>query len=324
MLGLLLAVFIGVFGVAVLLLAASGVGASERMKQTRERLDAALAANIVKNRDELVNIRKDELLSAIPLLNRILLQVQVAPRLSRLLYQASVPWTPGGVMLMALMTWVVCAWLVYLRTGIATFSLVLGLVPAGWPFAYVLYKRGKRFDKFEEGLPAALDLMVSGLRAGQSLFSAMDLVARETGGPIGKEFRICCDEQNYGLELRTAMENTAARVPIQDVRVIMTAILIQKESGGNLAEVLDKCAHVIRERFRLKREIKTRTAQGRLTGWILSFLPVVLGLLLFIVNPDGIKLLWERPMGLKMMYGAAVMTLTGGLVIRKIISSIKV
>ena len=116
------------------------------------------------------------------------------------------------------------------------------------------------------------------------------------------------------------MENLIARIPIQDVRVIVTAIIIQKESGGNLAEVLDKCSHVIRERFRLKREIRTRTAQGRLTGWILSFLPIVLGMLLFIVNPDGMKLLWQRPLGLKMIYGAATMTLVGALVIRKIIS----
>ena len=107
-------------------------------------------------------------------------------------------------------------------------------------------------------------------------------MGREAPDPIGREFQVCFDEQNYGLELRTAMENLATRVPVQDVRIIITAILIQKETGGNLAEVLDKCAYVIRERFRLKREIRTQTAQGRLTGWILSFLPVCLGILLYL------------------------------------------
>jgi tight adherence protein B len=115
------------------------------------------------------------------------------------------------------------------------------------------------------------------------------------------------------------MENLATRIPIQDVRIIVTAILIQKETGGNLAEVLDKCAHVIRERFRLKKEIRVKTAQGRLTGWILSCLPLGLGFLIWLIHPEGISLLWKRPMGLKMLYTASVMTLVGALIIRKII-----
>ena len=144
----------------------------------------------------------------------------------------------------------------------------------------MLHKRSKRFNKFEQGLPEALDLMVSALRAGHSLVAALGLVAQESPDPIGGEFRICFDEQNYGLELRTAMDNLVARVPLQDLRIVTTAILIQKESGGNLAEVLDKTAYVIRERFRLKRQVRVHTAQGRLTGWILSFLPIVLGIAL--------------------------------------------
>ena len=114
------------------------------------------------------------------------------------------------------------------------------------------------------------------------------------------------------------MDNLAVRMPIQDVRIVITAILIQKETGGNLAEVLDKCAYVIRERFRLRREIRVKTAQGRLTGLILSLLPVILGFLLYFVNPQDMSLLWSRPMGLKMLYTAFVMTLVGGLIIRKI------
>ena len=185
---------------------------------------------------------------------------------------------------------------------------------------WVMRKRRKRLDEFEAGLPEALDLMVSALRAGHSLVAALRLVAHESPDPIGVEFRICFEEQNYGLELRTAMENLVRRMPLQDLRIVATAILIQKESGGNLAEVLEKGANLIRERFKLRRDIRTRTAQGRLTGWILSALPVVLGVLLYFVNPKLMSLLWTKPIGLKLLYGAVGMTIFGGLIIRKIVN----
>ena len=199
------------------------------------------------------------------------------------------------------------------------FSLVVGLIPAFGPLAFVARKREARFFKFEEGLPAALDLMVSGLRGGHSLVSVLGLVSREAPDPIGPEFRICFDEQNYGLELRAALSNMVTRVPIQDLRIIMTAILVQRETGGNLAEVMEKCAYLIRERFRLKKEIRVKTAQGRLTGWILSFLPLVLGGVMFLLKPEVVSLLWTRPFGVKMLYMGCVMITLGALIIRKIV-----
>jgi tight adherence protein B len=161
--------------------------------------------------------------------------------------------------------------------------------------------------------------MVSALRVGHSLNSALSLVSRECPDPVSTEFRICYDEQNYGLELRTAMANLTTRVPLQDLRIVATAILIQKESGGNLAEVLEKTGHVIRERFRLKRQIMTHTAQGRLTGVILTLLPIVLGIALYFLSPDNMSLLWKRPIGVKLLYASGVMTIIGGLIIRKIV-----
>lgn len=316
---LIIMVFAGVFLVSALLIAATGVGASEREKQTLARLDAVLAEDITKNKDDMVDFRRNELLSSIPLLNRMLLQLEVAPKLRLFIYQANLKWTPGVFLLTSFSLWVFGSYLIYLRVGSAVAAVILGLLPAAAPFAYVSAKRTKRFNKFEEGLPPALDMMVSGLRGGHSLVSAIGLVAREVPDPIGREFQVCFEEQNYGLEFRTAMENLSTRMPIQDVKIITTAILIQKETGGNLAEVLDKCAHVIRERFRLKKEIRVKTAQGRLTGWILSLLPVALGLLLFLVNPNGISLLWRHPLGQKMLYSGAVMTLIGALIIRKIV-----
>jgi tight adherence protein B len=116
------------------------------------------------------------------------------------------------------------------------------------------------------------------------------------------------------------MDNLVARVPLQDLRIMVTAIIIQRSSGGNLAEVLDKAAYLVRERFRLRRQVRTHTAQGRLTGWILTFLPVVLGLGLYFVNPKNMSLLWHRELGLRLLYSAGVMTVIGALVIRKIVN----
>jgi tight adherence protein B len=147
----------------------------------------------------------------------------------------------------------------------------------------------------------------------------MEMVANELPAPIGEDFKTTFDEQNYGLELREALLNLTERVPIHDVRIIVTAIMIQRDTGGNLAEVLEKVSHVIRERYRLKRQIRVHTAQGRLTGWILALLPVILGSLLFIARPDFIAVLWQHPTGIKMLYAACIMTGLGALVIRKII-----
>ena len=161
--------------------------------------------------------------------------------------------------------------------------------------------------------------MVSAIRAGHGLLAAIGTVAKETPAPISVEFRKCFDEQNFGLDFRTAMENLARRVPLHDVQIVVTAMLIQKESGGNLAEIIEKVAHIIRERFRLKRQVRVHTAQGRLTGWILALLPVILGFGIFLVNPEYMQALWQNPTGVKLMYTASIMTLIGGLIIRKIV-----
>jgi tight adherence protein B len=318
---LLIVVFVGVFAVFALLLIASGTGASQRTKETLARLESTLASGgKVHSSDEIVDLRRHELFSAVPWLNRWLLRLEIAPRLRTWLYQANLKWTVGVVLLMSLACFLIPAYLVYLRTGTIILALLIGLLLGGAPIFYVLAKRKQRFNRFEQGLPEAIDLIVSALRAGHSLVSALGLVAEESPDPIGPEFKICFDEQNYGLDLRTAMDNLVVRVPLQDLRIIVTAILIQRSSGGNLAEVLDKAAYLVRERFRLRREVRTHTAQGRLTGWILSFLPVVLGIALYLVNPDTMSLLWHRDLGIKLLYAAAAMTIIGALVIRKIVN----
>jgi tight adherence protein B len=313
-------VFLGVFAVAALLLTATGTGASQETKRTLTVLEAALSADAPLISDPIVDIRKQELFSAVPMINRLLLKLEVAPRLRHLLYQANLKWTAGGLILMCIAGFAIGGYLVYLRTGSMAFGALMGLVVGSLPFLFVLFKRKARFNKFEQELPEALDLMVSAMRAGHSLNSSMDLVANEVADPVGGEFRICFDEQNYGLELKSAMNNLISRVPLQDLKMVVTAILIQKESGGNLAEVLDKVAYVIRERFRLKRQIRVHTAQGRMTGWILSILPLVLGMGLYFISPDTMSLLWKRDIGIKLMWTAGAMTVVGALIIRKIVN----
>jgi tight adherence protein B len=320
MLLLLMLVFLGVFAVLSLILVGSGVGATQRTKQTLAVLQSALVVESSRSGDPIVDLRKSELLSAVPWMNRWLLKVEVAPRLRSLLYQADVKWTAGGLLLLTAACFVFPTYLLYLRSGTLVFAGLIGLLVGGAPIFYVLHKRRQRFNKFEQELPEALDLMVNAMRAGNSLVAALSLAGQESPDPIGCEFRICFEEQNYGLELRTAMNNLLVRFPLQDLRIVVTAILIQKESGGNLAEVLDKTAYVIRERYRLKRQVRVHTAQGRLTGWILTFLPIVLGIALYLVNPDAMSLLWKRPIGIKLLYASAGLTLTGGLIIRKIVN----
>lgn len=322
MLLILILVFVGVFAVAVLLLAATGTGASQDTKKTLAMLDSALAArpNLTNSDEqEVLDIRRQELLSSIPWLNRWLVKLDLAPRLRALLYQANLKWTVGGLLLMSLASGVVIGYAVYWRTGALELALLLFAAGTGLPFFYVLWQRARRFALFEQHLPNALDLIVGALRAGHSLISAIGIVGREAADPIDKEFRICFDEQNFGVDFRSAMMNLAQRVPIQDVRIVVTAVLIQKESGGNLAEVLEKVASIIRDRFRLKKQIQVHTAQGRLTGVILSVLPVALGFLLYLVNPKHMSILWQREVGLQLIYASAIMTVIGALIIRKII-----
>lgn len=315
-------VFLGVFAVAALLMAASGTGASQESKQMLARLDSVLATSQSRSDmdDLLVDVRKNELTSTIPWMDRVLRQMEVTPRLRRLLYQADLKWTIGGLVLMSITAFAIPGYLTYARTGATLLALAVGVACGLIPIGIVFRKRSVRLRKFEEGLPEALELIVSALRVGQSLNSALGLVTHECPDPVGSEFRITFEEQNYGLELKTALDNMIQRAPLQDLRIVVTAILIQKESGGNLAEVLEKVVEVIRERFRLKRQVMTHTAQGRLTGLVLTLLPVVLGCALYFVNPDMMSILWKRDIGIKLLYAAGAMIIIGGLVIRKLVN----
>ena len=313
-------VFVGVFAAIALPLIATAWGRRSRPRTCRPGWHRHWLPKRRARADIVVNLRKHDQISSIPWLNKKLLQFELTPYLRKVIDQANLSWSAGKLLMMSAGCFLVPSYFVHEFFGMFWPALGVGVVAGLAPYGFVLFKRSKRFSKFEEGLPEALDLMVSGLRAGHSLIAAMGLVGREQPDPVGGEFKMCFEEQNYGLELKSAIENLVERVPIQDLRIVATAIMIQKESGGNLAEVLDKTSYVIRERFRLKRQVQTHTAQGRLTGWILSLLPVVLGVALYFVSPEMMSILWTRPLGVKLLWTSAGMTCVGGLIIRHIVN----
>jgi len=258
-------------------------------------------------------------LSAIPWLNHWLTKLNLASVTSLYLYQAGVSLTLGTLVLTSIAGFAFLGYALYWRLGAGFPALLLsaGFLPL--PFLYVRHRRKKRLTKLEQQLPEALGMMVSALRVGHSLIASLGAVAQECPEPISGEIRKCFEENNYGVDLRSALMNLTQRAPIQDFRIFVAAVLIQKESGGNLAEVLENVAQTTRERFRLKKQVAVHTAQGRMTGWILSLLPVGLGLAMYFVNPDGMSVLWKRPIGLKLLYAAISMDIVGALIIRKIV-----
>jgi tight adherence protein B len=312
-------VFLGVFTIVALPLLGSGLVPTRTQQQALATLDSALKTETQEKRQLAMDLKKNESMSSIPWLNQKLLKLELTPYLRKVLAQAALPWSAGRLLMISAALFVIPVYAVLQYLNSIPIALGAGALLSLAPYAFVMFKRGRRFSAFEKGLPEALDLMVSGLRAGHSLIAAMALVARECEEPVGPEFKIAFEEQNYGLEMKAALENLLVRVPLQDMKIVSTAILIQKESGGNLAEVLDKASNIIRERFRLKRQIMVHTAQGRLTGLILALLPVVLGVGIYFVDPGMISILWHRDIGIKLLWAAAGMTVLGGIVIWKIV-----
>jgi tight adherence protein B len=269
--------------------------------------------------DDTASILRQESLSDIPWLNEFMQQVPVFPKLQHLLTQAESTWSVGTLVSGSFVLVIVGTWLGSFRAPTLALAILFGLVVGAIPYVYLIGKRYSRFRRFEELLPDTIDLMARALRAGHTVTSAIEMVSTEGSEPVASEFRRIFEEQNFGLPLREAMLNLAARVPLPDVSFLVTAILVQKETGGNLAEVLDKATAVIRERFRLRGQLRVYTAQGRLTGWILAGLPFFMFVLLNLVNPEYEKILLTDPVGQKLIYLGIGLMVTGGWVIRKVI-----
>jgi tight adherence protein B len=196
----------------------------------------------------------------------------------------------------------------------------LGLSLGFMPFVALFYKRKKRLAKFGKQLPEALELIGRALRAGHSLASGFKLVAEEMGAPIATEFERCYEAQNLGVPLEEAIEEMTNRVPNLDLRFFATAVTLQRQTGGDLAEILDKIGYIVRERFKIWGQIQALTGEGRLSGIVLLALPPGLFIVMYNLNPDYCMALFTDPMGHQMLAGAIVMQILGALVIRKIVN----
>ena len=239
--------------------------------------------------------------------------------LERLIEQSGVRTTPSRVAMMSLATGVAAAFVasMFIRVSIAApLAFVLGLT---LPTVYLMRKRTVRLKKFEEMFPEALDLLSRAVKAGHAFQTAMNMAAEELPDPVGPEFKKTFDEQNFGLPLRDALNALAERVAIIDVKFFVTAVLIQRETGGNLSEILDNLSHVVRERFKVLRQVRVHTAHGRFTGWVLLALPATLGVVLSFLNPEHMGALWKEPMGQMMLVAAAVMQTIGFVWIQHVI-----
>ena len=225
----------------------------------------------------------------------------------------------SAVLLMAVMSGLVIGFLTAVLTR-TPMAMVAGFgIGAGLPFLVLKIKRGRRLHGFEEQFPEALDLISRALKAGHAFATGLKMVADEMPAPVGPEFRKTFDEQNFGLPLKDALENLTMRIPLLDVRFFSTAVLIQRETGGNLSEILDNLAHVVRERFKILRQVRVYTAHGRLTGYVLLALPAFLSVALMFINPEHMELLFRERMGQMMLMGAIVMQTFGFLWIKKIV-----
>ncbi len=291
--------------------------ASEKDLQKRLKTIERVSAGGVP--DETTDLLRQEKLSDVPWLNDLMLQVGGFRKLQQLLTQAESSWTVGTLVSLSAILLVAGTWIATLRAPSFALAVIAGIALSSVPFVYLYAKRWKRLRRFEELLPDTIDLMARALRAGHTITSAIEMVAAEGSEPVASEFRRVFEEQNFGLPLREAMLNLADRVPLPDVSFLVTAILVQKETGGNLAEVLDKTALVIRERFRLRGQLRVYTAQGRLTGWILASLPFIMFVLLSLVNPAYMSILWTDPVGRTLIYVGIGLMVVGGWVIRRVI-----
>jgi tight adherence protein B len=239
--------------------------------------------------------------------------------LDRLITQSGLTITVGTLV----MTSVLLGCIGYLVVKSLTYFTLLGLAAAplfaAMPFMFVRWKRTRRFRTFEEQFPEAMGLMARALRAGHAFPTGILMVADEIPAPVGAEFKLLYDRQNFGMPLSDALKGMAERVPILDARFFTTAVLTQRETGGNLSEILDNLAAVIRDRFKVKRQVRAVTAHARITGWILAGLPPVLALILSLLSPDFMSPMITDPLGMKMIGVGVTMQVIGTLIIRKLV-----
>jgi tight adherence protein B len=269
--------------------------------------------------DDESSVLKQEPSGPVPVVDRLIANSPGTPSLSRLIAQSGVQTSPGTIVLASLALSLLTVVIAMLFVHTAIVIPIAALVGLAAPVLWLMRRRSTRVARFEELFPDALDLMARAIRAGHAFQASLGMVADELGTPVGPEFKKMFDQQNFGLPLREALNGMAERIPLLDVRFFVTAVTIQRESGGNLSEILENLAHVVRERFKIRRQVRTHTAHGRFTGYVLLALPAALALALTRISPDQMQLLFREPMGRMMLAAGVVMQTIGYFWIRHVI-----
>ncbi|MBI3665545.1 MAG: type II secretion system F family protein [Acidobacteria bacterium] len=310
-------IFLFVFTVAAV---AGSVAWNVTEQKRRKILDKRLQRSLDQQAEVEAGLLKRNVTSDIPFYGRMLDRFEFTSAMRQRLAQANLNWSVGRLTAIMLVA-AALTFNIFIRIPVLPVYLVPGLtVVAGFlPYAYVMNRRTRRLAKFEEQFPEALDFLGRALRAGHAFSMSLEMLSNESLEPLSTEFRQTFDEQNLGLPTETALQNLARRVPLLDVRFFVSAVLLQSRTGGNLSEILDKLAYVIRERFKLKGQVKAYSAHGRLTGMVLTVLPLVIVALMMMVNPEYMTVLVKHPYGKHLIAAAIIMQTAAFLIIRRIV-----
>ena len=313
---------VGTCGIVLLYLLAVRWGQRGRDRRLQQRLQevGSIGAQPSDSDGEVqTDIIKQRVIGPLPGLDRLIASSRRGAGFGRWLEQSGVRLSPSAVVMIVAGCGIAGGMLTALLVRQPMVTVAVGAVAAAIPVLVLKQKRTARLRRFEEYFPEALDLISRAVRAGHGFTAGLKMAAEELEDPVGPEFRKTFDEQNFGLPLKDALANLSARVPLLDVRFFATAVLIQRETGGNLAEILENLANVVRERFKILRQVRVHSAHGRFTGWVLMALPVFLCIALSVINPEHMNLLFEESMGQKMLVAAIIMQLIGYLWIKRVI-----
>ncbi|HEX6174836.1 MAG TPA: type II secretion system F family protein [Candidatus Binatia bacterium] len=310
-------VFLSCLFIVYALYVLSSRGSDARRARLDERLAEAIRSSAHSN-DVDVQLAREELLSEIPWMNRVLIKLEFTSRMKHIIDQADSQITVMRLVLLSLTAGVLAVLAVSMVSASYLLMVLCGIIATAVPFLHIAMKRKKRLKKFLQLLPDALDLMSRGLSAGHAFTESLQMVASEMPEPIATEFRKTYDEQNLGLSLKLALENLVQRMPLLDLRMCVTAVLIQRETGGNLSELLEKVAYTIRERFRIMEDLKTLTLSSRWSAWLLCALPIFMAVYITAMNPNYMEVMWRDPRGHKLLAIAVIMQILGMLMVQKI------
>jgi tight adherence protein B len=278
------------------------------------------ALSATHDRSQQTQLLRQRMLSELPMMERFLQSVPRVRGLDRIILQSGLDWTVSKLLLACLVLAVV-AWAAIVMGAHQSMLLgaAVGAVLGAGPLLYVHYMRSQRLAKLERQLPDALDLLTRALRAGHAFSSALKMAGEEMPQPIAGEFSTVHDEVNFGVSLQQALDHLSERVPLTDLRYFVVAILIQRDSGGNLTEILTNLSRLIRERLKLMGKVRVLSSEGRLSAWILGLMPFALAGIMYLVNPEFMKPLWTDPMGIVIIKYTLTLMVIGVVIMRKII-----